>query len=776
MHTVRLSVRELAEHACLGGDLLGSRAGVERALEGAAAHRKLQQNYKETGDFESEVALRISMERQGYTLVVEGRADGIRTGSTPQIHEIKTTYLPLESLTQAHYPSYHAQLWAYGFIYAVDHALAGVSLCLTYYNLTTKKTRDFIVYADFEQLAARFNELVEDYARISDSMVAHRQARNHALSELSFPFKSYRPSQLDLARQVFVAAKNKKSLFVQAPTGTGKTAATLFPALKALGAGHCERIFYLTAKTQTALVAGGTLDIMRSAGLPLKSVFITAKDKACLLPKRDCRPEVCPYSRNFLTKQHDFLPEILQQNEFSFETMQGIGKAYELCPFELSLKLSEYCDCIVCDYNYVFNPNIRLKRYFGGGKKGKFVFLIDEAHNLVERARDIFSAVLRVRELAALSSQCKGLPRVYRALRGLEDSIKKLAHGHEEAAFLLEEPPASVYGACTVVLECVAALEEEQSNSLPTALSNLILTLLDFVMVFEHYSSVHCSYMTNNAGSISLHMLCLHTGGFVRAGLDLARSSVLFSATLEPHEYYMNMLGGDENSYYFELPSPFDRDNLLVVVEDGINTGYSARQDAFVPIAERIRTTIHAKKGNYLVFFPSYAFMNSVLAAYKSLDSKTKTVVHVPGMNKQDKDAFLQSFYNESEAVLGFSVLGGHFGEGIDLPGRQLIGAIVVGVGLPMLSPERNLIKGFFDEQYLDGYGYAYVYPGLNRVLQAAGRVIRTETDRGVVLLIDSRYGRPPYDELMPDHWDVRYLSQEDLSYDELLADFWEYD
>ena len=767
LQEIRLSVRELAEYACQDGDLIGARASLQRVLDGAAAHRRLQKNQPE--GYQSEVALSISIEKEGYLLIIEGRADGVLVGEPCMIHEIKTTYLPLEELSWEHYPSYHAQLWVYGFIYALEHGLDGVLLRLTYHNLQNGKSRDLDYYAEFSALAARFNELVDDYCRISDNIVSHRLTRDRALSELTFPFGSYRPSQLELAQQVFLAVKNKNTLYVQAPTGTGKTAATLFPALKALGMGHCKRIFYLTAKNQTASVAVNTLEIMRKSGLALKSVCITAKDKACLCSPRSCTPEDCPYCRDYYSRLHKHLPQILKQSSFTPERIMELGKQYELCPFELSLAISQYCDCIICDYNYVFHPNIRFKRYFSSGKRDS-VFLIDEAHNLVERARDIFSCRLSQNELRRVRLECKDeLPDVARSIKKLEDAIKGAASAKDEEGFLLDAPPDAVYGAAAAVLERISLKQEEPISQ---AVSELSLKLSDYVMVAEHYdASCHSCYILKQP--LSLNILCLYTGKFVRAGLELGLSSVLFSATISPSEYYMHMLGANERSYHFELPSPFEEDNLLVVVDDAISTSYSSRASAYLPIAKRIRATIRAKKGNYIAFFPSYAFMESVLAQYKEIDGKTPLAVHRPGMTKAQKDEFIYKFENE-DGVLGFSVLGGHFGEGIDLPGERLIGAIIVGVGLPQLSPERNLIKGYFDACDMDGYGYAYVYPGFNRVLQAAGRVIRTDTDRGVVVLIDSRYAMPPYIDMMPDHWQVHYLSQEERSCKQILLDFWE--
>lgn len=774
---LQLSVRALAEYCLASGNLVGDQqASAERALEGARAHRLLQKRALEAdADFRKEVSFSIELDREFYTLRVSGRADGVFTSAAGIcIQEIKTTYLPLEELTEAHYPAYHAQLDTYGYLCALENGLKQITLRLTYYQLQQKKERSFERIETFETLKRRFDALTEDYFRISDNAVRHRLARNRALQSFSFPFASYRPSQHEFAAQVYTCVKQRNTLFAQAPTGTGKTIGTLFPALKALGAGLCDKIFYLTAKNQTGVVAQDTLEYIKQKSLPLKTITITAKDRACLLHKRSCTPEDCPYCRDYYQKQHAALPEILTLNSFTPETLQELALRFELCPYELSLSVSEYCDCIICDYNYIFHPIVRFQRYFSQ-HKGKYVFLIDEAHNLPERVRDIFSAELSVSQIRAARSACRELTPLYRALGKLASAIEAQAKAHEEeTAFLLPSPPKEVYAAAVNTVDAAALCLESGHAALPNAFSALYQALLDFIMVYERYNEdLYKTYMQQQSGGVSLRVLCLQSAPFVREGLNLARASVLFSATLEPHSYYMTLMGADELSYYYAIPSPFDPDNLLVVTDDTIATTYNARTETYPAVAQRIYETVTAKPGNYLVYFPSYAYLNAVLEIFRTLDAKTETVVHLPGMKKGDKDAFLNAFL-QNRPTVGFSVLGGHFGEGIDLPGELLLGAIIVGVGLPQLSCDRNLIKAYFDEQYFDGYAYSYIYPGMNRVLQAAGRVIRTAEDRGVILLIDTRFARPPYDELFPDHWRVRFLSQEDVSYSELLEDFWQ--
>lgn len=776
----KLSVRELCEYCLTKGDLLSAQGSLSSLWEGVRVHKTIQQRYlKAHSDYKSEVSLSIDIERPDFILSIGGRADGIyNDGKTVCLHEIKSTFYPLRDIESNFNEIYNAQLYVYAYIYSLKNNISEIKTRITYHPFNAKGEKAFERSWRFEELTSFFNTLLEDYLKISDIIMNHLVRRNAALETLKFPFDRYRPSQLELTKQVYTALKQGNTLFVEAPTGTGKTIATLFPSLKAMGKGLCNKIFYLTAKNQTGKVAEDTLGRLKGKGLPLKSIFITAKDKMCLLKNRNCSPVHCEYCRDYFDRLHKSMPEILSQSDFTFKTLRELGLKYSLCPFELSLTISEYCDVIICDYNYVFNPSARLKRYFGD-EKGKYAFLIDEAHNLVERARDMFSSRISRQDMEEISQALSAarLFRLQKAVNSIISSLDAVSSQSNEQAFLTP-PPQALNNACIICLEILDSLDENEKAILPPKAGSLTLTLLDYITVSSLYSTdFHTCFakreVINQREDFSINILCLQPSAFVRMGLDYAKGSVLFSATLTPHEYYLNNLGADEKSYYFALESPFDPDNMLIVAEDRIATTYSARGQTYGKIAELIYQAISAHQGNYLVFFPSYAYLNAVLRIYSS-KYKQSPLVHTPSMTKREKDAFLKAFDKADKPVLGFSVLGGHFGEGIDLPGKRLLGAIIVGVGLPQLCIERNLIEKYFSEQYMDGYAYAYIFPGLNRVLQAAGRVIRTSEDRGIILLIDERFSRPPYYELMPEHWNVRYASQEDCSVCELIQEFWD--
>ena len=774
----KLSVRELCEYCLTKGDLSPAGGSISALWEGTRVHKIVQARYlKKHEDYKSELSLSIDIPRESYMLRLGGRADGFYTDNgLACVHEIKSTVCPLADINEGFNEVYNAQLYVYAYIYARQNGLPQIKTRISYHPYSGRGEKAFERIWTFNELEKFFNLLIEDYLKISDIIMTHLISRDRELEKLKFPFNSYRPSQRELTSQVYTALKQGNTLFVEAPTGTGKTIATLFPALKAMGRGICDKIFYLTAKNQTGKVAEDTLERLKGNGLPLKSIFITAKDKMCLLKSRNCSPVYCEYCRDYFTRLHSSMPELLKHNSFTYKFLREAGRKYNICPFELSLTLSEYCDVIICDYNYVFNPSARLKRYFGE-EKGKYAFLIDEAHNLVERARDMFSASMSRAKLQRAVQALNGtLPRVKKGVEGIISALDAVSAQSNEQAFLLS-PPQALYNSCLICLEIIDGLNESERPLLPPETGELVLSLLDYTTVSGYYSEeYHTCYAKRESApkeDFSVNLLCLQPSAYVRMGLNYARGSVLFSATLTPHEYYLNNLGADEKTYYFALEPPFDPDNMLVIAEDRITTTYSARQRTCPEITKLIHDAVSVQPGNYLVFFPSYAYLDAVLQLYISR-YKEKPLVHTPGMSKKDKDAFLKAFDNTQNPVLGFSVLGGHFGEGIDLPGKRLLGAVIVGVGLPQLCLERNLIQKYFSEQYMDGYAYAYIFPGLNRVLQAAGRVIRTAQDRGIVLLIDERFARPPYNELMPEHWNVRYASQEDLSVTEMIEEFWE--
>jgi len=770
-----VAIQVLAEYCTAKGHLATSAGGTQRLSEGIAAHKKLQKQYmsKEDMQYQKEVSLTFDCIREHYILRLSGRADGIFITDDEKtiVHEIKSTYIPCSLILEPQSLSHLAQMKIYAYIYAVQNNLSSIGMRLTYFSLEEEKEHSFCFEAGMEELTCEFEAFIEDYCLLADLCVQHKKELINSSEKLQFPFENYRSFQREAAAQVYTCVKEGNTLFLEAPTGTGKTIATLFPAIKALGNNLCEKIFYLAAKNQTLLVAADALELMRQNGLSIKSIVITAKEKSCMLKTVDCDAELCPYAADYFTKLHSALPEIGKNNNFNYSDIIAFAEKYQLCPYELSLSLAEICDVVICDYNYLFDPQAKLKRFFTLG--GQYAFLIDEAHNLVERSREMFSATLTKEQILSMRALCRPMPKLFKALSKLNTAMNALAAQKDEPYLILNEPPKEILHCVENIL---SKIEEYAfaGQPLPKDAVLGLKDLLRYVKISEQYSNeYYTTYCEGEKNCFSIQLFCLQPSPFIRDALNKGNSAVLFSATLSPYCFYFSMLGGDESTYSYSLPSPFESENLLVCADYSIDTTYAARAASYAAIASRIYCACKTKKGNFMAYFPSFEFMNNVLAHFYQLEFDGKVLVHSSGFNKTQREEFLDQFIIEQEATLiGFTVMGSHFGEGIDLVGEALIGVIIVGVGLPMVNFQRQLLKEYFDETLDSGFDYAYTYPGMNKVLQAGGRVIRTHTDKGFILLLDRRFSREQYSALLPAHWHVNRVKNEH-HLTEMLKEFW---
>lgn len=742
------SITELAQYATLAGDLLPGGFSPERAQEGTRQHRRLQGEYPQQA-FTAEVPLFFEQDRGGYTLRLTGRADGLlQTEQGPRLIEIKTTEAPPAELSFFFVPAYAAQLLIYAYLYCKREGLAGIACELLYYHLGQGESFSFCQYFTLTELEERFFALLERYGQLLDAKAQALMCRNTTAGELAFPFEKYRKNQRALVTQVYTCLTQKAVLFAEAPTGTGKTMSALFPAVKAQGEGKCDRVFYLTAKGQTGTVALAAAQVLQQKGWRGRAILLTGREKCCLLNQPDCEPLRCPYAQGFYNRLHGARMALFAEPVIDLAFLRTAGERYQLCPFELGLYLAEDRDVIIADYNYLFDPAVRLQRFFE--RKTRHALLIDEAHNLPGRVMDTFSAALGTKLLRTARRACKEDAPLYRLLGKLLKSI-------QQAACLELSGGAELPPGLEAAEEVVNGLNARgQAGLLTPPEAALLRPLLDFIKAVRYFSPVHCRVLCDKN---ELQILCLDPAPHIREGLQLAGGAVLFSATLTPREYYTELCGM-EDAYYYSIPSPFLPDNLLVLCDPALRTDYRAREQTAPAVARLIAKAAGLKRGNYLCFFPSYRYLQQVKEFLLLEPGLPPVMEQPPNMDAAAREAFLNAF-TEGEAVLGLAVMGGHFGEGIDLPGDRLIGAFIVGVGLPQVSPERNLAAEIYAERGLDGFLYAYAYPGINRVLQAAGRVIRTEEDRGFVYLIDARYTRPPYSELLPPHWQVRYAAPE---------------
>jgi len=817
MHKVNISVRHLVEFILRSGSIdSGFFISSNRALEGTRVHQRIQKLRKKEvedvdGIYKREVQLRTELEYNDICFCIEGRADGlVNIDRLVVIEEIKSTLLPLSQLKKDIDHWHWAQAKCYAYMYIISQEILSqeiiteISCALIYGHVETGEWITFTESFTFEDLSAFVLGLIKkywDFAKMEVDLVNESRRTGQALA---FPFKNYRIGQRELAVAVYASILKKKKLFTQAPTGIGKTMATLFSAVKALSEGHGEKIFYLTSKTVQRHLAEDALIQMSNYGLQMRSITLTAKDKICFrAEKRACNPVSCKYASGHFDRVNvAILDCILNETTIVRATVEAYARKHQVCPSEYALDLSVFCQVVICDYNHVYDPKAKLKRFFQDGGKSTatdFILLHDEAHNLLDRGREMFSVSIHRKIFASLRKALGRSHPLYKIFGEAAKKIRAISNPDSDAgedslhfdlaAFFLEE----------FTIACELWFKDnhdgnEGENLLAEEILSVYFTALDYIRVADVYDERYTIYKEPDY----VRLFCLDPSHLLRLEQKKSRSCVFFSATLTPLPYFQSMLGGnnkksytdqqssdeasitEDNDYLLRLSSPFPRNNLCLVVENRISTKYHYREQSLDAVAERLYTMIQAKVGNYMAFFPSYAYLNQVYERFTECYKDVNVIRQQQGAG--DEDDFLTCFQengnendNSGEAaiLLGFVVLGGIFSEGIDLKGRRLIGAAVIGVGLPQISQERNVIANYFTANGKKGFDYAYIYPGMNKVLQAAGRVIRTESDIGVVILIDSRYSESEYWGLFPEEWKgyIKLKGSDRLS--DVLEAFW---
>ena len=799
VHTI--SVRDLIEFVLRSGDLGGERefVGSDRALAGIRSHQKIQRS--RPSGYLTELPVEHRVETKEFTLQIRGRIDGLLiTSEQVLLEEIKTVQGTWNHEAD---PLHWAQAKFYGFMHAQENGLEELVLQLVYLELPDGKVTEFRQTISFAELSDFFSTTTAVYVDWLRERHHWCLARNESIATLTFPFPEYRPGQRELAVAAYRVLATGGRLFLAAPTGIGKTISTLFPAVKALGEGKLERIFYLTARTVGRAIAEKALVDLRRAGLKLSAVTLTAKEKVCVREGHLCDPLACPLARGYYDRVKPAIREALEREEITRAVLEAVGQKHQVCPFELSLDVSVWADAIICDYNYVFDPQVYLRRHFAEDG-GAYAFLVDEAHNLVDRAREMFSAELDGQEILDVKRAIKrGAPRCAKALTQLHTAMRKLGSAAESHEELIEASDTAIelnlFPAKTVAIrngedgvstspefpdsliepletaldEAEGWLVKNQPAEFREALLGLYFRMHSFRRTAELYDERFVTIIENHQ-SIKVRQFCLDPSLLLRKALTRGKAAVFFSATLTPMDYYRTLLGGEPEDPVLQLSSPFPSENLAVLIQDRIQTHFKCRAESLGDVVEAIGTLVQGRHGNYLVYFPSYQYLNDTLQAFQLRNPSIPVLVQRPGMTEPERDAFLAAFSVEhGETLVGFAVLGGIFGEGIDLVGERLIGAVIVGVGLPQLCVERNLIRDYFQQQNAMGFEYAYTFPGMNRVLQASGRVIRSETDRGVVLLIDARFNETRYRRLFPTWWKyLRVRHTEGLR--EAIGNFWE--
>ena len=784
MYQMKISVRGLVEFIFRSGDIASGEGSFskEAMAEGSRIHRKIQG--KMGLNYDAEVSLKHDVVKSEFVLTIEGRADGIITENEEIIiDEIKGVYKKLEYMEEPIFV-HKAQAMCYAYIYALQHELSKIWVQLTYCNLDTEEIKRFKEEFTFIYLQEWFHGLVEEYCKWAQFEVDNRTLRNETIDDLEFPY-AYRTGQRDMVGTVYLSIKRRQNLFVQAPTGIGKTMGALFPTIKAMGDGYGEKIFYLTAKTIARGVAVDGLEVLRKCGLHFRSVLITAKEKICPMEEMKCEPEHCPYAKGHFNRINRAVYDcITQEVNITRDVILEYANRHMVCPFEMGLDVSLFVDGIICDYNYVFDPKVKLRRYFAEGAKGDFLFLVDEAHNLVERASSMYSAAIYKedflnmrklllpynaklgkvlgscnKEMLALKKECDNAKR-YALISDMGSLYLKLLRVHAQLESFLEESKE------------IPALKEHKDEIL-----DFYFQINQFLNIYELVDESYEIYGEQVSDkSFMVKLYCIHPANNLSECIEKGNATVFFSATMLPITYYKELLHDNENDYAIYIPSPFPQENRRILAGVDVSSRYKLRgPKQYEKMARYLDIMVNGKNGNYMAFFPSYKMLNDVYetALEMGLLSNVKVVCQTAHLTEEEREHFLEEFRDSHKPVLGFCILGGIFSEGIDLVGDYLIGAAIVGTGLPMVCNEREIQQNYFAEKENKGFEYAYLYPGMNKVQQAAGRVVRTMEDKGIILLLDERFVSQQVVDTFPAEWaDYEVVTLDNVA--DRINDFWQ--
>lgn len=775
---IRISVRSLVEFILREGDIDNRVSGSmekDAMLLGGKIHRKIQSRMGT--NYTAEVPLKIQMPCDGFVLQIEGRADGVlKDDGKVLIDEIKGILRSLEHL-EAPVPVHLAQAKCYAYIYAVQNSLKCIDVQMTYCQMETEEIRRFCQEFEFQELQTWFQDLVTQYEKWAKFEIEWRNVRNDSIRQIEFPFP-YREGQRDLVASVYRTILRKKKLFIQAPTGVGKTMATVFPAVRAMGEGLGEKIFYLTAKTIMRTVAEQAFSLLKEKGLLYKTITLTAKEKICFCEEAECNPDACPYAKGHFDRVNDAVFDLITHSgDWSREVLEEQAKKYMVCPFEMSLDVSNWADAVICDYNYVFDPQAHIKRFFSESGKEEYLFLIDEAHNLVERGREMYSASLYKEDLLEVRKLVNAEdPKLAKRLSECNQQFLELKRECEHYQIL-----KSVSHIALKLMNVLSKLEDYLEECKDAEKKKRVL---DFYFAVRSFLNIHDIMDENYVifsemmedGRFQIKLFCVNPAVNLQNYLEQGNSTIFFSATLLPVHYYKKLLSVEKDDYAVYAHSSFPQENKFLFIGTDVSTRYTRRgESTYQRFARYIAVMAEQKKGNYMAFFPSYRFLEEVHTCFlECVDHEVDSICQVSYMDEEQREEFLEEFEREREkSLVAFCVMGGIFSEGIDLTEDKLIGAVIAGTGLPQVCTEREILKQYFNAADMDGFDYAYLYPGMNKVLQSAGRVIRTESDRGVILLLDDRFRAMRYREVFPREWQqyqlgsVKNLEQE-------IRTFWE--
>ncbi|GGI13893.1 helicase C-terminal domain-containing protein [Gottfriedia solisilvae] len=752
---IKVSVRSLVEYAHKSGSIDIGYQNTVSLVDGTKAHQKIQNLYNES-DFKERMTSG-TIKYEDLTFQIEGRCDGLLFRDEKYIiEEIKSTAKDVSLYDENSYPVHWAQAKVYGYLICKELNLEHISIQLTYVNIHTEEKKRFLLAFSQQELYKFVQNVIKIYYPFAKWKYDHIEKRNDSIKELRFPFPSFRNGQRKLAGAVYQSIQDGNNLFAVAPTGIGKTVSTIFPAVKAIGDATTNKLFYLTSKTITRTVAEEAFGRMTEQGLCMSCTTLTAKDKICFKEETICDKDYCEFANGYYDRINEAVLDILSNEKLlSREKIEAYARKHTVCPFEYSLDLTNTADAIICDVNYIFDPRVSLKRLFDEHKRNS-VLLIDEAHNLVDRGRDMYSSSLYKSKFLELKRQYKGINvALVESVSLINQSFINLRKKWQDQKMPvwgnLDDEFVDLIRAFVEIAEL--SLPDEEDPDRKQLLLDTYFESQNFLKIASYYDEKYVSYLEMFKSEVHMKLFCIDPSTIVNDVIKKFHSTIYFSATLTPLQYFQDMLGDIERDYTIKIDSPFSKEQLKVEVNP-ISTRFNDRSKTLDQLVSSIYENIRAKKGNYLVFFPSYQYLSQSVELFNEKYSDVKIIVQENGMTEVEREDFLLKFdQNNAETLVGFAVLGGIFSEGIDLKGDRLNGVVVVGVGLPQLCLERNILRDHFNEVGKNGYYYSYVFPGMNKVMQAGGRVIRSEDDEGSLLLIDDRYQSMLYQNLLPDEW-----------------------
>ena len=789
MNKVNVSVSELASYISRRGNLAGGSYGSVSGAEGTRLHQKVFSDLKKAyGDIViTEESLYYDyISASGLTISVNGRFDAMlmKPGKPPMIFEIKSFNSTKESFDALVRPEHVTQLKLYGAMYLLTNSdVLDVSLTLRYVSITSFDSFENTYEMSYEEALKYWEEILGEYATFAKTLLDYQNSLLDSAAQIKFPFDSIRPGQKEFMKKALLALNSGEAFFVEAPTGIGKTVSVLYPAIKGLVKNRYDQIFYLTAKEATRGVAEATLNAMRKSGLIIRSITLRSKEKMCPFGP-DCDAKFCPLAKDYYGKLKDALEESLALDEITPEKITDIALRHNICPHEFLIDTMEYCTVIIGDYNHVFNQRVTLVSKEPGNQR--IAVLVDEAHNMIDRGRDMFSASISLSLIDSMIKDFKGrntkvetllhqLRNYFVNIGTLFDSssscFKMLEEADERKVLMTEnweamrQPPRQLYAKLWYTLRNLTPILDnlEQGQCRKTSMKFFFEARYFLTVLEQYFDTSYITTASKENGDITITLNCLDCANKLDKIIKDRMSVIFFSATFTPYEYYRNCLVGPDCDYssFLRLPSPFPPENLEIMIDSDISTAYKNRSLTEYDLSQKIADCFAGRTGNHMIFFPSFEYMNQIMPRIDAILSKDTKIKHkiisqVTEMNSIEKEEFLKSFSEPYDGLLiGAAVLGGHFGEGIDLVGDRLKGVVIVGVGIPKITPERQILSNYYSEKFGDGFAFAYRFPGWQKVLQAVGRVIRTETDTGFALLIDERLAKPEYLMLYPDHWKI---------------------